>query len=329
MLILISPAKTLDFDTPTPIDRFSQPDFLDDTAKLVKQLKQLSAPEVSSLMKISDKLGELNSDRFQAWQPNFDDANAKQALLAFQGDVYQGMQVNNYQPEDFEFAQEHLRILSGLYGVLRPLDLIQPYRLEMGTKLAHAKLQDLAANTLYEFWADKLTQTLNRQLEQLDQKIIINLASNEYFKAVKPKLLEAEIITPAFKDWKSDATHSLQSKQSSASQDAGTNSAVRAQAEGLPVVEDDDLSLRSAAQDKGLVPKGLASRPRMYAHQDNGKYKTISFYAKKARGMMTSYIIKNRLTKVTDLRNFAEAGYSYNSELSDPENPTFTRQLED
>ncbi|MEL6930690.1 MAG: peroxide stress protein YaaA, partial [Cyanobacteria bacterium J06600_6] len=144
MLILISPAKTLDFETPAPISQFSQPDFLADTAKLVKQLKQLSASEISSLMKISDKLGELNSDRFQAWQADFDDANAKQALLAFQGDVYQGMQVENFLPEDFEFAQSHLRILSGLYGVLRPLDLIQPYRLEMGTKLANAKLQDLS-----------------------------------------------------------------------------------------------------------------------------------------------------------------------------------------
>ena len=263
VLILISPAKTLDFSTPAPIAQFTQPDFLADTARLVKQLKQLSASEVSSLMKISDKLGELNSDRFNSWQADFDDANAKQALLAFQGDVYQGMQVDSFQPEDFEFAQEHLRILSGLYGVLRPLDLIQPYRLEMGTKLAHAKLQDLSANTLYEFWADKLTQVLNRQLEQLEQKVIINLASNEYFKAVKPKLLEAEIITPSFKDWK------------------------------------------------------------------NGKYKIISFYAKKARGMMTSYIIKNRITDTEKLQNFAEAGYSYNPELSDRKNPTFTRQLED
>ena len=260
MLILISPAKTLDFETPAPIAQFSQPDFLDDTAKLVKQLKQLSAEEISSLMKVSDKLGVLNSDRFQAWQANFDDANAKQALLAFQGDVYQGMEVDSFQPDDFEYAQSHLRILSGLYGVLRPLDLIQPYRLEMGTKLAHAKLQDLDANSLYEFWGDKLVQTLNSQLEQQEQKVIINLASNEYFKAVKPKLLQAEIITPAFKDWKSD------------------------------------------------------------------KYKIISFYAKKARGMMTSYIIKNRITDLNELQNFAEADYSYNPELSDAKNPTFTRQ---
>lgn len=260
MLALISPAKTLDFETPAPIKRFSQPEFLADTERLITQLRQLSASEISALMKISDKLGELNSDRFKTWQPVFDDTNAKQALLAFQGDVYQGMAVASFEPEDFDFAQEHLRILSGLYGILRPLDLIQPYRLEMGTKLAHGKLQDLSANTLYEFWADKLTHTLNQQLEKLDQKTIINLASNEYFQAVKPKLLRGDIITPVFKDW------------------------------------------------------------------HNGKYKIISFYAKKARGMMAAYIIKNRLENTADLQNFAEAGYSYNPELSEQQNLVFTRQ---
>ena len=263
MLILISPAKTLDFATPAPIKRFSQPDFITDTATLVDRLKQLSVSEISSLMKISDKLAELNSDRFKAWQSEYDDANAKQALLAFQGDVYQGMAVDNYSSEDFDFAQEHLRILSGLYGVLRPLDLIQPYRLEMGTKIAHAKLQGLEANTLYEFWADKPTQAINQQLDKLDRQIIINLASKEYFKAVKPKLLKGEIITPVFKDWKND------------------------------------------------------------------KYKIISIYAKKARGMMTSYIIKNRIKDIKKLQDFKSAGYEYNPELSDKSHPTFTRRLKD
>lgn len=261
MLILISPAKTLDFETPAPIKRFSQPDFLADTEKLVRELKQLSAAEISSLMKISDKLGELNADRFKTWQPDFDDTNAKQALLAFQGDVYQGMAVDSFEPEDFDFAQEHLRILSGLYGILRPLDLIQPYRLEMGTKLAHSKLQGLSANTLYEFWADKLTQIINQELEQLDSKIVVNLASNEYFKAVNRKILSGDIITPVFKDWK------------------------------------------------------------------NGKYKIISFYAKKARGMMAAYIIKNRLKNTEGIKDFAEAGYSYNDDLSDEKTLTFTREL--
>ena len=285
MLILISPAKTLDFETPaldssfksgnprtdkphndnglsrkTALQCFSQPDFISDTEALVERLKTLSAPEISSLMKISDKLGELNASRYRTWQPNFDTTNAKQALLAFQGDVYRGMNVDSFELQDFDFAQEHLRILSGLYGILRPLDLIQPYRLEMGTKLAHSKLRELSANTLYEFWADKLTQTINRQLEKLENNTVVNLASNEYFKAIKPKLLTANVITPIFKDWK------------------------------------------------------------------NGKYKIISIYAKKARGMMTAYIIKNRLDRPEDLKNFSQAGYSFNAELSDNNNLVFTRE---
>ena len=259
MLILISPAKTLDFETPAQLERFSQPEFLTDTAKLVEQLKRLSASEISSLMKISDKLGELNADRYQTWQSEFDTINAKQALVAFQGDVYQGMKVNEFEPQDFDYAQEHLRILSGLYGLLRPLDLIQPYRLEMGTKLTHAKLQDLPVDTLYQFWQDKLTQAVNRQLEKLGSKIIINLASNEYFKAVNPQLLKGEIITPVFKDWK------------------------------------------------------------------NGRYKIISFYAKKARGMMTAYLIKNKIENIDAVTDFAEGGYSYNAGLSNNKNLIFTR----
>lgn len=260
MLILISPAKTLDFETPARVDRFSQPDFLSDTEVLVKELRNLSAPEISDLMKISQKLGELNASRYQTWQHTFDDRHAKQALLAFQGDVYQGMNVDRFEQQDFDFAQEHLRILSGLYGVLRPLDLIQPYRLEMGTKLAHTKLTALSVNTLYEFWADKLTQVINQQLAKLDQKNIVNLASNEYFKAIKPKLITGNIITPIFKDWK------------------------------------------------------------------NGKYKIISFYAKKARGMMASYIIKNKIINTENIKSFNDADYSYNPELSDEQNLVFTRQ---
>lgn len=260
MLILISPAKTLDFETPPTIDSCTQPEFLSDTKVLVKQLSQLSPKEISSLMKISDKLGELNASRYQAWQPSFDSTNAKQALLAFQGDVYQGLNVDSFNQEDFDFAQEHLRILSGLYGVLKPLDLIQPYRLEMGTKLAHSKLTDLSSNNLYDFWHDKLTKAINQQLEKLDNKTIINLASNEYFKAVKPKLIQGNIITPIFKDWK------------------------------------------------------------------NGQYKIISFYAKKARGMMAAYIIKNQLRNHEDIKDFAEVGYSYNGELSGEYNLVFTRQ---
>ena len=184
MLILISPAKTLDFATPATGDRFSEPAFLAETKTLVEQLQKLSAQEISDLMKISDKLGQLNASRYQTWQEDFDTTNAKQALLAFRGDVYQGMDVDRFEPQEFDFAQEHLLILSGLYGMLRPLDLMQPYRLEMGTKLAHAKLQDLAVDNLYEFWGDKLTEAINRQLGKLGTETIVNLASNEYFKAV-------------------------------------------------------------------------------------------------------------------------------------------------
>ncbi|MDJ0567421.1 MAG: peroxide stress protein YaaA [Pleurocapsa sp. MO_192.B19] len=260
MLILISPAKTLDFETPSSIDHFTQPDFLSDTTILVEQLRQLSATEISSLMKISDKLGELNASRYQTWQESYDHTNAKQALLAFQGDVYQGLDVASFDQQDFDFAQEHLRILSGLYGLLKPLDLIQPYRLEMGTKLAHSKLIGLSANNLYEFWDDKLAQAINQRLKQLNSKTIINLASNEYFKAVKPQLLQGNIINPIFKDWK------------------------------------------------------------------NGKYKIISFYAKKARGMMAAYIIQNKLKSIEELKKFAQTGYNYNAELSDKQNLVFTRQ---
>ena len=259
MLILISPAKTLDFETPSILERFSQPEFITDTAKLVGQLKQLSASEISSLMKVSEKLGVLTAQRYQAWQLEFDTIDAKQALLAFQGDVYQGMKVNEFEPQDFNYAQEHLRILSGLYGLLRPLDLIQPYRLEMGTKLTHAKLQELSVDTLYQFWQHKLTQAVNRQLEKSKTKTIINLASNEYFKALNSQLLAGEIITPVFKDWK------------------------------------------------------------------NGKYKIISFYAKKARGMMAAYLIKNKIENTNAIKDFAEAGYSYNAELSGDRELVFTR----
>lgn len=261
MLILLSPAKTLDFETPAPITTHSDPEFLEDTNLLVEQLCQLSASEISTLMKISDKLGALNSSRYQTWQPSSKLDHAKQAIFAFQGDVYQGLDVASFNSEDCEFAQDHLRILSGLYGILRPLDLIQPYRLEMGTKIAKSpKLQTLSANTLYEFWQEKPTIAINQQLNNIKNQTIINLASNEYFKVVKPNLLTGTIVTPIFKDWK------------------------------------------------------------------NGNYKIISFYAKKARGMMTNYIIKNRLQTAEELKGFTEANYVYSEERSDNHNFVFTRK---
>ena len=260
MLILISPAKTLDFETPSNISLFTQPDFLTETNQLVEQLRQLSATEISALLKISPKLGELNTQRYQTWHQPFDIHNAKQAILAFKGDVYQGLDVESFSTEDLHFAQEHLRILSGLYGLLRPLDLIQPYRLEMGTKFNQLSLPNIPAN-LYEFWDDKLTEILNSQLAKQNSKIIINLASNEYFKVVNTKILQAEVITPIFKDWKND------------------------------------------------------------------KYKIISFYAKKARGLMAADIIKNRWKNIEEIKNFTQAGYNYNPELSKGNQLVFTRSV--
>lgn len=195
MLILISPAKTLDFETPAKIRSATQPAFLDDSAALVDELQGLSAKKLSSLMSISPKLGELNQQRFSDWQVPFTKRNAKQAALAFKGDVYTGLDAESFSESDFKFAQQHLRILSGLYGVLRPLDLMQPYRLEMGTRFANKR-----GKNLYEFWGDRITEALNKQLKALKADTIVNLASNEYFKAVNKKLLNATIVTPAFRD---------------------------------------------------------------------------------------------------------------------------------
>lgn len=255
MLIVISPAKTLDFETPSTTKKTTEPDFLDQSAALIKTLRQLSPADISGLMGISDKLGLLNFDRYRDWQRPFTADNAKQAILAFKGDVYTGLEAETFTAGDFTFAQKHLRILSGLYGLLRPLDLIQPYRLEMGTRLA----TDRGAN-LYEFWGDTITRAINEQLPSRGERVLVNLASNEYFKAVKPKVLEAQVITPVFKDWK------------------------------------------------------------------NGQYKIISFFAKKARGMMSAYIIKNRLTDAEQIKCFDTAGYGYQPDLSNEREWVFTRR---
>ena len=255
MLVLISPAKTLDFDTPAPTQEFSQGDFLKQSRQLIKELRELSLAQISTLMSISDKLGELNFDRFAHWKTPFTPANAKQAVFAFQGDVYTGMNASEFSAKDIAFAQQHLRILSGLYGVLRPLDLIQAYRLEMGTsfKNSHGK-------NLYEFWGDSITKTLNKQLAELSSTVVINLASQEYFGAVKPKLLNAELITPVFKDSK------------------------------------------------------------------NGQYNIISFFAKKARGMMSAYIIKHKITAAEKIKKFDVAGYAFNPTMSSERDWVFTRE---
>ena len=254
MLMIISPAKTLDFDTPAKTKVSTVPDFLDQSQQLIDELRQLSPADVSELMGISDQLGQLNADRFLNWHTPFDRGNAKQAVLAFKGDVYNGLDAVSFNSQDFKFAQKHLRILSGLYGLLRPLDLIQPYRLEMGVRFSNER----GAN-LYQFWGERLTEAVNAQLKKTKSDVLLNLASNEYFKALQHKSLHADDITPVFKDLK------------------------------------------------------------------GGKYKVISFYAKKARGSMSAYVIKNRITKVGDIKRFKTDGYRYNAGLSSARDWVFSR----
>ncbi len=255
MLIVISPAKTLDFDSKAVTKAHTEPEFLEDSQSLINQLRELSPPEVSRLMGISATLGDLNFGRYLNWHTPFTAANAKQAVLAFQGDVYTGLQAETFDSKDFKFAQKHLRILSGLYGVLRPLDLMQAYRLEMGTKLG----SEAGAN-LYEFWGDKITLALNKQLKKINSNYLVNLASNEYFKAVKRKQLDVDVLTPKFKDYK------------------------------------------------------------------NGQYKIISFFAKKARGSMSAYLIKNQITAVDDIKTFDVDGYAFSKKLSSEKDFVFTRK---
>ena len=254
MLMVISPAKTLDYTSPLATEDFTQPRFLDQSSQLIEILRQLSPNELADLMKLSDKLAGLNVARFTEWQPDFNLDNARQAILAFKGDVYTGLDAESLSAEDFQYAQQHLRILSGLYGVLRPLDLMQPYRLEMGTKLDNA-----AGRNLYEFWGEQITESLNQCLVEHNTDVLLNLASNEYFKAVKPKQLKATLINVDFKDIK------------------------------------------------------------------NGQYKIISFYAKKARGMMARYVIEHKIDSVAALRNFNTQGYYYSAEQSKPEHLVFLR----
>ncbi|MEM5530686.1 peroxide stress protein YaaA [Gammaproteobacteria bacterium AS21] len=257
MQIVISPAKTLDFDTPAITGTFSHSSFLDKSQLLIDHLEKYSIQDIATLMKLSDKLAALNVARFGSWQRPFTPDNAKQAILAFKGDVYTGLDAETLSEQDFEFAQQHVRILSGLYGLLKPLDLIQPYRLEMGTKLKYQNLTNL-----YQFWDKDLTDQLNTDSSG-ELPTLINLASNEYFKAVKSKELKAKLITPIFKD------------------------------------------------------------------QKNGQYKIISFFAKKARGMMVRYIIDNRITDSQKLKEFDYAGYYYSPEQSTHNEWVFLREQQD
>ena len=197
MLTVISPAKTLDYETPATTASFTQPTQLTQSRKLIRRLRQLDSDDLSSLMSISDNLAELNQKRFKQWKTPFKPENARQALFAFKGDVYVGLDAYSLDQGGIDFAQQHLRILSGLYGILRPLDLMQPYRLEMGTRL-----DTEAGANLYQFWDGRITRALNQELEQSSANTLVNLASNEYFKAVKPKQLKADIVTPTFREYR-------------------------------------------------------------------------------------------------------------------------------
>ncbi|SDH63335.1 peroxide stress protein YaaA [Pseudomonas panipatensis] len=259
MLMVISPAKTLDYETAPVTDRHTLPVHLDDAQALIGILRELTPAQIGSLMSLSDKLAGLNAARYASWHPDFNPGNAKQALLAFKGDVYTGLNAEDFDAADFDFAQRHLRMLSGLYGVLRPLDLMQPYRLEMGTKLANPRGKDL-----YAFWGERISGWLNEALAEQGDAVLLNLASTEYFGAVKRKALDARIIDTEFKDLK------------------------------------------------------------------NGQYKIISFYAKKARGLMARYVIKERLSDPEGLKDFAYAGYRYAAEESSADRLVFLRdQAED
>lgn len=255
MLVLLSPSKTLEFSDDLILEDYTQPQHLNEAEELVDHMRNFGPEELGKLMNISDKLAHLNYDRFQQFKTPFTKDNARQALLAYSGDVYDGISIKEYDEQDFDFAQSQVRILTGLYGVLRPLDLIQPYRLEMSTKI-----QPKGYKNLYDFWKEQITTSLNDALKKHQNHYVINLASNEYFKAIDPKSLDAELVHPVFKENK------------------------------------------------------------------NGQCKTIAIHAKKARGMMTDYIIKNRISDPEDLKGFDYAGYAYNEEMSGSREWVFTRE---
>ncbi|MBA1244620.1 peroxide stress protein YaaA [Pseudomonas japonica] len=254
MLLVISPAKTLDYESPLPTRRHTQPAFIEHSKELIAGLCELSPARLSELMGISDKLAGLNAARFGSWSPSFTPENARPAILAFKGDVYTGLQAEEFSEADFDYAQQHLRMLSGLYGLLRPLDLMQPYRLEMGTAFKNARGKDL-----YAFWGDRISEWLNLALKEQGDDVLVNLASKEYFSAVKRPALKARVIDCEFRDFK------------------------------------------------------------------NGEYKIISFHAKKARGLMARYVIRNRLEHPEAMTAFDEAGYRYAPERSGANNLVFLR----
>ncbi|OOF37850.1 peroxide stress protein YaaA [Rodentibacter trehalosifermentans] len=255
MLAIISPAKTLDFESAVRKLPVFQPHLTDYSAQLIDICRQFSPQDIASLMSISDKLAGLNAARFAEWTMEHNEQNSRAAIFAFKGDVYTGLDVDTLSNDDILFAQSHLRMLSGLYGLLRPLDLMQPYRLEMGTKLANKKGKDL-----YAFWGNVITQSLQQALDAQGENVLINLASDEYYKSVKESQLHAQIIKPIFLDNK------------------------------------------------------------------NGQYKVVSFYAKKARGLMCRYMIQQRLTQAEQLKDFDLGGYWFDEAASNEKEWIFKRE---
>lgn len=254
MLAILSPAKTLDYETPLKTKLNSQPIYGRESNQLIKTLRTFEPFEVASLMKISDKLADLNHKRYVEWRNKPAESKTRPAAFAFKGDVYQGLEAESFNDNDLKFAQRHLRILSGLYGLLRPLDVIQPYRLEMGTKLKTSKGQNL-----YDYWGTKLTNGLNEALKESKEGTLVNLASNEYFGAIQAKLLKGSLLNIGFKE------------------------------------------------------------------KRNGQLKFVSFSAKKARGLMAKFIIKERLKNPDDLKNFDLEDYKFNKKLSSELDWTFSR----
>ena len=253
MIILLSPAKSLDFSN-QGLKEYSEPVMLDQANRLIGFLKKKSPNKLKKLMSISDDLAKLNAERYQSFSEIQSPKNSRQAIFAFQGDVYRGLNATDFDRNDLEFAQQHLRILSGLYGILKPLDLMQPYRLEMGTRLKTRR-----GENLYKFWGNRITQRLNEEIENGKENVFINLASKEYFSSIKPKLLNGRVYHINFKEYR------------------------------------------------------------------NGQLKFLSFNAKKARGLMTRYIIKNRIETLDKIKEFNTESYQFDPELSDESNWTFTR----
>jgi cytoplasmic iron level regulating protein YaaA (DUF328/UPF0246 family) len=255
MLIVLSPAKSLDLDSPPTTDHATTPRFIDRAAELIQVLKTYSPAQVGELMSISDPLAVLNVTRYADWHP--DHAPARQAVMSFDGDVYTGLDARSLDAQALDYVQGRVRILSGLYGVLRPLDRMHPYRLEMGTRLQNPRGKDL-----YAFWGESVTGALNADLQEAGAGALVNLASEEYFKSVKPKLLDVPVITPVFEDWK------------------------------------------------------------------NGKYKIISFFAKRARGMMARYAAENGITDPAQLKDFDVDGYAFDEAASKERSWVFRRRVE-